>query len=112
MTLVYSIISENYVENYHLKSRIKVFDDEIKYICELDEDLFAVSQNKNEIKIINNSSIIQTINIDDYDDSYIYSMISLPLLSSQEKRHFLCIATDNQILIYKSNKIPKNINIK
>ena len=83
-----SIISENYVENYNLKSRIKVFDDEIKYICELDEDLFAVSQKKNEIKIINNSSIIQTINIDDYDDSYIYSMISLPLLSSQIKKTF------------------------
>ena len=36
-------------------------------------------------------------------------MISLPLLSSQEKRHFLCIATDNNILIYKSNKTPNYI---
>ena len=80
---------ENKVEKHHSKSRINVFNDEIKYICELDEDLFAVSQRKNEIKIIKNYSIIQTINIDDYDDLYIYSMISLPNLSSKEK-NFSC----------------------
>ena len=97
-------------EEYHPKSRINVFNDEIKYICELDEDLFAVSQRKNEIKIIKNDSIIQTINIDDYDDLYIYSMISLPNLSSKEKRHFLCVATDSNILIYKSNKTPTYID--
>ena len=83
-----SNINENNDEKYHLKSRIKVFDDEIKHICELNEDLFAVSRKKNEIKIINNSSIIQTIKIDDYNDSYIYSMIPLPLLSSQKKDIF------------------------
>ena len=104
----YSTINENNDEKYQ-KSRIKVFDNEIKHICELDEDLFAVSQKKNEIKIINNSSIIQTIKIDDNKDSYIYSMISLPLLSSQKKRHFLCVANHTSILIYKSNKTPKNI---
>ena len=112
-----SSINEESEEKYKLQLRISVFDDEVKYICELDEDLLAVSERKNIIKIIkckdniSDYSIIQTIYIDDYDDLYIYSMISLPLLSSQEKRHFLCIATDNQILIYKSNKIPKNINI-
>ena len=104
----YSTINENNDEKYQ-KSRIKVFDNEIKHICELDEDLIAVSQKKNEIKIINNSSIIQTIKIEDYKDSYIYSMISLPLLSSQKKRHFLCVANNTSILIYKSNKTPKNI---
>ena len=104
-----STINENNDEKYQLKSRIKVFDNEIKHICELDEDLIAVSQKKNEIKIINNSSIIQTIKIDDNKDSYIYSMISLPLLSSQKKRHFLCVANHTSILIYKSNKTPKNI---
>ena len=36
-------------------------------------------------------------------------MISLPLLSSQKKRHFLCVANNTSILIYKSNKNPKNI---
>ena len=104
-----STLNENDEGKYQLKSRIKVFDDEIKHICELDEDLFAVSQKKNEIKIINKSSIIQTICIDDYDDTYIYSMISLPLFASQKKRHFLCVATDTNILIYKSNKTPNNI---
>ena len=102
--------NEEIKEKYHSKSRINVFNDEIKYICELDEDLFAVSQRKNEIKIIKNYSIIQTINIDDYDDLYIYSMISLPNLSSKEKRHFLCVATDSNILIYKSNKTPTYID--
>ena len=83
-----STLNENDEGKYQLKSRIKVFDDEIKHICELDEDLFAVSQKKNEIKIINKSSIIQTICIDDYDDTYIYSMISLPLFASQKKDIF------------------------
>ena len=102
-------------EKFKLQLRISVFDDEVKYICELDEDLLAVSERKNIIKIIkckdniSDYSIIQTIYIDDYDDLYIYSMISLPLLSSQEKNHFLCIATDNNILIYKSNKTPNYI---
>ena len=95
---------------YKLLLRIKVLDDEVKNICELDEDLFAVSYRKNIIKIvkcndnITNYSIIQTINLDDYDDVNINSMISF---SSQEKRHFLCIATKQSIVIYKSNKIPK-----
>jgi len=102
--------NEEIKEKYHPKSRINVFNDEIKYICELDEDLFAVSQRKNEIKIIKNDSIKQTINIEDYDDLYIYSMISLPNLSSKEKRHFLCVATDSNILIYKSNKTPTYID--
>ena len=37
-------------------------------------------------------------------------MISLPLFSSQEKKHFLCVATDKNILIFKSNKSPKYLN--
>lgn len=103
-------------EKYKLKLRIKVFNKEVKYICELDEDLFAVSGRNNEIKIIeckddiSKYSIIQTIYLDDYDDSNIYSMISLPLLSSQKESHFLSIATEKNILIFKSNKTPKNLN--
>ena len=101
---------------YQLLLRIKVLNDEVKYICEIDEDLLAVSERKNIIKIIEFNknliqySIIQTISLDDYDDINIYSMISLPLFSSQEKRNFLCIASDKNILIYKSNKIPKYLN--
>ena len=99
--------------SFKIKLKIKAFNEEVKYMCDLDEDLFAVSGRNNEIKIIDckdnisKYSIIQTIYINDYEDSNIYSMISLPLFSSQEKRHFLCIATDKNILIFKSNKIPK-----
>ena len=103
-------------EKYKLLLRIKVLNNEVKYICNIDEDLFAVSERKNIIKIIElklnipQYSIIQTIILDDYDDINIYSMISLPLFSFQEKRNFLCIATDKNILIYKSNKAPKYLN--
>ena len=104
-------------EKYKLLLKLEVLNNEVKYICELDEDLFTVSERKNIIKIIeckNNFtkySIIQTIYLDDYDDVNIYSMISLPLFSSKEKKHFLCIATDRNIIIYCSNKIPKKLDI-
>ena len=103
-------------EKYVLRLRIKAFNDEVKNICELDKDLFAVSGRNNEIKIIecqdniSKYKIIQTIYINDYDDSNIYSMISLPLLSSQKNKHFLSVATDTNILIYQSNKTPKFLN--
>lgn len=113
----YSSINRNEEINIlKLKLRIKVFNEEVKYICDLDQDLFAVSGRNNEIKIIkcedniSKYSIIQTIYINDYEDSNIYSMISLPLFSSQEKKHFLCVATDKNILIFKSNKIPKYLD--
>ena len=113
----YSHSSINEHENgFTLKLRIKAFNEEVKYMCDLDEDLFAVSGRNNEIKIIeckenvSKYSIIQTIYINDYEYSNIYSMISLPLFSSQEKKHFLCVATDKNILIFKSNKSPKYLN--
>ena len=105
-------INEN-EQDYKLKLRIKAFNNEVKYICELDKDLFVVSGGNNEIKIIeckdniSKYSIIQEIYI---PDSNIYSMITFPILSSQEKRYFLCFATDKNILIYKSNKSPKFLN--
>ena len=101
------------MEYYKLKLLIKAFNNEVKYICELDKDLIAVSGVNNEIKIIeckdniSQYSIIQEIYI---PDSNIYSMISFPLLSSQEKRYFLCFGTDKNILIYKSNKSSKYLN--
>lgn len=105
----------NLTENYKCLLKIEVFNIEIKYICELDENILAASDGKNEIKIIQweeekeNSkySIIQTIHVKDYIDS----MNSLPLLSSNNHYHYLCIANENNIFIYKSNKVPKFLNI-
>ena len=44
-------------------------------------------------------------------EDYIYSMISLPLFSSNKKCYFFSIADDNNIFIYKSNKEPKHLNV-
>ena len=92
-------------ERYKLQLKLKVFNSEVKHICELDENLFVVSDGKYEIKIIqyddiNNYSVIQTI----YIDNYIYSMISLPFLSSKNNCHYFCFTDDRNIFIYKSNK--------
>ena len=106
-----SLLIEN--ERYKLQLKLKVFNNEVKHICELDENLFVVSDGKYEIKIIqyydiNNYSIIQTI----YIDNYIYSMISLPFLSSKNNCHYFCFTDDRNIFIYKSNKDQKNSDNK
>ena len=99
-------------EFFKLKLRFSVFENEIKYICELDKDLIAVSDGKGIIKIIkfyekiSKYSIIQIIRQEEFDN-LIYSMISLPLLSSNNKTYYFCIASKNNILIYKSNILPK-----
>ena len=101
----------NKIENYNLKLNFKEFDDEIKYLCELNKNTFAASDGKNIIKIIqcnenfSNYVIIQTIKLEN-ENSKIYSMINLPKLSIKEKRNYFCISYDNHILIYKSNKSP------
>jgi hypothetical protein len=38
-------------------------------------------------------------------------MISLPILSSNANRHYFCAGDDENILIWKSNRQPKNIQI-
>ena len=35
-------------------------------------------------------------------------MISLPILSSNANRHYFCAGDDENIMIWKSNKQPKN----
>ena len=100
-------------ELFKLKLRFRVFESEIKYICEIDKDLISVSDSKDTIKIIkfyeqiSKYSIIQTICHEEFDSNLIYSMISLPLLSSINKKYYFCIAKKNNILIYKSNKPSK-----
>ena len=106
-------------EIFKLKLNFKLFENEIKYICELDDDLIAVSDGKYSIKIIkleeniSKYSIIQTINLAEYNIELIYCMIYLPIYSTFKKTHYFCIADDLHIFIFKSNKQPKNIiNLK
>ena len=102
-------------EIFKLKLQFRVFENEIKYICELDEDLIAVSDGKYSIKIIkledniSKYSIIQTINLDEYNVELIYCMIYLPIYSTLKKTHYFCFADDKHIFIFKSNKQPKKI---
>ena len=102
-----NLLIEN--EKYKLQFKLKVFDNEVKYICEINDNLFVVTDGKYEIKIIqyndiNKYSVIQTIFI----DNFIYSMISLPFLSSKNKYHYFCFSDDRNIYIYKSNISKKN----
>ena len=96
------------------KCTIEEFENEIKFICELDTNLFVATDSKTKIKIIQlekNSKkykVIQELDLME-DSSNIYSMISLPNMSYSKKRHYFCTGDANNILIWKSNKKPKNI---
>ena len=96
------------------KLKINEFDNEINFICELDTNLFASTDGKTVIKIIelkNNCTkykVIQEINIME-NSGKIYSMINLPTLSYNKNRHYFCTGDENHILIWKSNKkLKKN----
>ena len=110
---IYEFIKE---ESFKSKLKINVFKDEIRFICELDINLFAATDGKTDIKIIkltNNLTkykVIQNINLQ-YDSESIYTMIYLPILSYNEKRHYFCTGDEKHILIWKSNKQPQNIII-
>ena len=111
---IYEFIQE---DNFKLKLKIKnEYEKEIKFICELDTDLIAVSDGKTSIKIIEfkndmeQYSIVQTLDLKD-DSGIIYSMIKLPILSYNKNRHYFCVGDENHILIWKSNKQPKNKQI-
>lgn len=107
--------NEKNEEKYSLILKFKVSENEVKNMCELGENLLAISERKNVIKIIefkeNMSSYSekQKIYLDYYDDQYINSMISIPDLSSKNKGHYLCVGSDNNIIIYKSNNDKKDI---
>ena len=93
---------------------IKEFKNQINSICELDNNTIAVSDQINNIKIIElnenltSYSIIQEIKS---DEKAAYVMIYLPILSYYKNRHHFCIADSDYIFIYKSNKKPKNLLI-
>ena len=91
--------------------KIKEFENEVKLICELDTNLFAATDGKSQIKIIelNNKEykVIQTLYLKE-DSEMIYTMTYLPILSSNKKCHYFCTGDENHILIWKSNKKPNN----
>ncbi len=103
--------------NFKFKLKINEFQRDIKFICELDTDIFAATDGKNIIKIIelkNNMKeykLIQTIQLKE-DSDVIYSMINLPNLSNKKKKHYFCTGDEKHILIWKSNKQPKNLKQK
>ena len=92
---------------------IKEFKKPIKFICQIDNNIIAISDKSSNIKIIElnenlvNYSIIQEI--EPNKENSIYSMIYLPNLSYYKNRHHFCIANDYYIFFYKSNKQPNNL---
>ena len=94
---------------------MKIFGEQVEHICELDEDLIAATDGKNNIKIIqfkdNFSSykIVQSLDLKE-DSEKIYSMIYLPLLSKRNNNHYFCTGDEKHILIFKSNSKPKYLD--
>ena len=99
-----------------MKLEINEFNNEIKSICNLDTFLFAATDGKTNIKIIElennlkNYKVIETLNLME-DSGNIYTMVNLPFLSYNKKRHYFCTGDEKHILIWKSNKQPKNIKM-
>ena len=98
--------------NLVIKLTIKDFENPIKNICELDNDLIIASDIKNNLKIIqinNNFSSYYVIQNLDEIKKNINNIESLPIFSYYKNRHYFCIGYDEHISIYKSNKMPKNL---
>lgn len=99
---------------FKTKLIINEFYKEIAHIRELDENLFVATDGTRSIKIFQLSedlkrySLIQTIDLK-YNSEYIYTLINLPILSSNKKRHYFCTGDENHIFIWKSNKQPKKM---
>ena len=103
--------SEKYLE---LVKSIKEFKNEVNNICELDKDMFIASDIENNVKIfqvepnMKNYKIIQDLKLKE-NIGNIHTIIKLPIFSYYKNKHYFCIGGDNNILIYKSNKMPKNL---
>ena len=104
-------------KGFKTKLVIKEFQREIKFICELDINLFAATDGISNIKIFQLSenlkqySLVQTLYFKD-DIEFVYTMISFPILSSKKRRYYLCIGDENHILIWESNKHPIKMKIQ
>ena len=103
------------ISHFKFKISMKVFEQQVQHICELDEDLLAASDGKTRIKIIqfkdnlSDYTIVQTLRLR-RDSGYVYSMIPLPIFSSKNGNHYFCTGDDNHILIFKSNSRPKYLS--
>ena len=91
---------------------IQAFEKEIKNICEIDNDLIVVTDIENNLKIIQINNDFSSYNVihnlnESKDNTNI--IVNFPIFSYYKNRHYFCIGYDEQISIYKSNKMPKNL---
>jgi len=100
-------------ESLNLRFEIEEFKNEIKRLCELDINLFAASDEKNNIKIfqyknnIQNYILIQNLESNSFNGK-IYSMINLPTLSQSNNKNYFCISDNENISIYMGDKPLQN----
>ena len=106
-------ICETKENNLMEKLKIKEFDKEISHLCEIDKSLFVASDITNNTKIIqieedfSSYTVIKNISLEYYNK--INKIISLPIISYFKNRNYIAIALEKQILIFKSNKMPNNL---
>ena len=97
------------------KLSIKAFEKEISNLCELDNDLIVATDNINNAKIIqleNNMSsysVIQNLDLNECIGN-IHTIANFPIFSYYKNRHYFGMGDDNHLLIFKSNKMPKNLS--
>ena len=107
-------ICEAKEEGMREKLMIKEFQNEISLICEIDKLLFVATDIKNNLKIIqisedfSNYTVIKNLNLEHYKK--IRKIVFMPFISYFKNRHYLAMAVDNSILIYKSNKMPADLD--
>ena len=100
--------------NLDIKLKIKEFSTEISNICSIDNDKIVASDILNNIKIIQfldnlkNYSVIEKLELLE-DVNNIYTIAHLPIFSYYRNRHYFCLGDDNNLLVYKSNKMPKDL---
>ena len=108
------IDEEEKVFNLDKKLKIKEFNNEIDNLCEIDSDKIVASDIQNNIKIIQfldnlkNYSVIQNLELLE-DSNKLHTIAHLPIFSYYRNRHYFCFGDDNNIIIYKSNKMPKDL---
>ena len=101
------------IVSINLRFEIEEFKNEIKHLCDLDKNLFAASDEKNNIKIFEyknnnqNFNLIQNLESNSFNGK-IYSMINLPTLSQRNNKNYFCISDNENISIYSKDKPLQN----
>ena len=102
--------NENFLDK---KLSIKLYENEINNICRLDNDLIATSDINNMIKIIQiemdtkKYSILQELDLKKNCEE-IHTIVNLPIFSYFKNKHYFSLGDNKHILIFKSNKTPKD----